>query len=405
MIPFNRPCVVGTELLYIQEAITTGKLSGDGMFTKLCHQFFHKEWGCAKPLLTTSCTDALELAALLLDIQPGDEVIIPSFTFPSTANAFVLRGARILFADSSPHHPNLDLSQLSSLITPRTRAIVPVHYAGVACDMDPLLALAKEHNLFVVEDAAQGVASFYKGRRLGTIGHLGAFSFHETKNLSSGEGGMLAINDLQFSSRAEVLREKGTNRSQFFRGEVAKYNWVDIGSSFLPSELTAAFLYAQLEKVSCIQAKRLELWNAYYEGLQPWAAAGYFELPWIPSYATNNAHLFYLICTSEEERDALIAHLKAHQIMALFHYQPLHSSPYYREKHGNRELPYAERYSRSLLRLPLFYDLSLEEVAHIIQTISEFYPPWQRQATSRQRRWATLSQDRALSPLFARARY
>lgn len=372
-IPFNRPYLAGKELSYIREAIQKGKISGDGHFTKKCHQFFQEKFGFKKILLTTSCTDALEMSAILMNISPGDEVIMPSFTFPSTANAFVLRGAKIVFADSRRDNPNLDVSKIASLITKKTRAIVPVHYAGIACDMDPLLALAKEHQLFVVEDAAQALDSYYKGRPLGKIGDLGAFSFHETKNISSGEGGMLAINDKRFISRAEIIREKGTNRAQFFRGQVAKYTWVDIGSSFLPSDMIAAFLYAQLEKLDTIQKKRLKIWHAYYKGLKPLADAGYFQLPHIPAYATNNAHLFYIVCRTFRERQALIAFLKSNGISAIFHYLPLHRSSFYRKAHGGRNLPNCEWYSRCLVRLPLFCDLPLGKVEYIVQKITEFY--------------------------------
>lgn len=372
-IPLSRPHFTGKELSYIRQAIQRRKISGDGFFTQKCHTFFQEKLGCVKTLLTTSCTDALEMAAILADISPGDEVIIPSFTFPSTANAFVLRGAKIIFADSMRDHPNLDVSKLAPLITEKTKAIVPMHYAGIACDMDPILALAKEHRLFVIEDAAQAIDSCYKNRPLGTIGSFGAFSFHETKNLSCGEGGMLAINDERFILRSEIIREKGTNRCQYFRGEVAKYSWVDIGSSFLPSDLIAAFLYAQIEKLSVIQKKRMKIWNAYYKGLQPLALEKWFQLPSIPPYATNNAHLFYILCRTEKERQELIHFLKQHRISAIFHYLPLHSSSFYRKKHGNRSLPYCDFYSRCLLRLPFFCDLPLEHVDYVIQKITEFY--------------------------------
>lgn len=372
-IPFNQPYLSGKELIYIKQAIDRGKISGDGFFTQKCHQFFRETYGFKEVQLTTSCTDALEMAAILVDISPGDEVIIPSFTFPSTANAFVLRGANIVFADSEQKNPNLDVSKIAPLITKKTKAIVPVHYGGMACEMDSLLDLAQEHNLFIVEDAAQAIDSNYKGRPLGKIGHLGTFSFHETKNITSGEGGMLAINDERFISRAEVIREKGTNRSQFFRGEVPQYNWIDIGSSFLPSDITAAFLYAQLENLEIIQKTRLKIWNTYYQGLKDLAELNYFKLPHIPSYATNNAHLFYLICRSARERQMLIDFLKNKGIAAIFHYQPLHHSPFYREKHDHRDLPNCDFFSRCLVRLPLFCDLPLEHVEYIVEKITEFY--------------------------------
>ena len=289
-IPFNKPYLTGKELDNIHEAILKGHISGDGFFTKKCHHFFEESFGFKKVLLTTSCTAALEMTAILANISPGDEVIIPSYTFPSTATAFALRGAHIIFADSKKEHPNIDETLIESLITPKTKAIVPVHYGGVACDMDQIMGLAKKHDLFVVEDAAQAINSLYKGIPLGQIGHFGTFSFHETKNISSGEGGMLAINDEHFIARAEIIREKGTNRSAFFRGEVDKYGWVDIGSSFLPSDIIAAFLYAQLENLERIQKKRIEIWNCYYEGLKPLSDQGLFLLP--PLSSSNNAHLF-----------------------------------------------------------------------------------------------------------------
>lgn len=372
-IPFNKPYLSGNETNYIREAVATGKISGDGIFTKKCHEFFEQRYGFKKCLLTTSCTDALEMAAILLNIEPGDEVIVPSYTFVSTANAFVLRGARIVFADIEPDTGNLDVSRLESLINSRTRAIVPVHYAGVACDMDAIMDLADKYKLFVVEDAAQAVESFYKNKPLGSIGHLAAFSFHETKNIISGEGGMLVINDEQFVHRAEIIREKGTNRSQFFRGEVDKYGWVDIGSSFLPSDVIAAFLYAQLESIEDIQNQRKLLWGKYYEELSPLAENGSVRLPFVPEYATNNAHMFYIFCRNLEERTALIDYLKKRDILSVFHYLPLHLSPYYAEKHDGRQLPVAKVISDSLLRLPMFYELSLDDVREICRHIKEFY--------------------------------
>jgi dTDP-4-amino-4,6-dideoxygalactose transaminase len=372
-VQFNKPFIVGKELEYIRQAVDLGKLTGDGHFTRLCHQFFQERYGFAKCLLTTSCTDALEMSALLARISPGDEVIVPSYTFVSTANAFVLRGAGIRFADSLPDQPNLDVSQLEALITPRTRAIVPVHYAGVAVDMDPLLALARKHNLLVVEDAAQAIESTYKGRPLGGLGHFAAFSFHETKNIISGEGGMLAVNDPAGAGRAEILWEKGTNRAAFFRGETDKYNWVDIGSSFLPSELTAAFLWAQLEHLDQIQAKRLAIWNTYFEGLRELEQQGRVALPRIPDYASNNAHMFYLVTESLEQRSALIDALKTAGYRAVFHYQALHESPFYRDRHDGRALPQAMRYSDCLLRLPMYYELELDTVASIAEAVRNFY--------------------------------
>ncbi|RYU75799.1 dTDP-4-amino-4,6-dideoxygalactose transaminase [Hymenobacter persicinus] len=372
-IPFNKPFLAGRELDYIQQAVTAGKLSGNGGFTQHCQAFLEQRYGLGKALLTTSATAALEMAALLLDLQPGDEVLMPSFTFTSTANAFVLRGARIVFVDSSPAHPNMDVAQLESLITPRTRAIVPVHYAGVACDMDAIMALATRYNLVVIEDAAQAIESFYRGRPLGSIGHLAAFSFHETKNVIAGEGGLLAINDPRFAARAEVLWEKGTNRAAFFRGETAKYQWVDVGSSFLPSELTAAYLLAQLEELPRIQARRQQQWQRYHAALQPLAAAGRVGLPTIPAYAAHNAHIFYLLCANSFERQALIQHLAARDILAVFHYQTLHNSPFYAARHDGRPLPCATHYDECLVRLPLFFTLTEAEQQEVIEAVSSFF--------------------------------
>jgi len=371
MIPFNKPYLTGKETQYIEQAVRSGKISGNGDFTKKCQSFFEEKYGFKKCLLTTSCTDALEMCAFLADIQPGDEVIIPSYTFVSTALAFVRQGAKIVFADSYGNNPNIDADKIEALITPRTKAIVPVHYAGVACDMDKIRMLAEKYNLLVIEDAAQAVDSFYKGKPLGSIGHLAAFSFHETKNIISGEGGMLAINDERFIHRAEIIWEKGTNRAEFFRGEVNKYGWVDTGSSFLPSEITAAFLWAQIEHLNEIQVKRKQIWNAYYEGLKPLADKGLFRLPEIPEYATNNAHMFYLVCNSLEDRTKLIAHLKSNGILAVFHYLSLHSSDYYQDKHDGRELKNCDRFSDCLVRLPLFYELEYKEISYIIEKINE----------------------------------
>ena len=373
MIDFNRPHLTGNELKYIQQAVVDNlKISGNGEFTKKCQHFFEERYGFKKCLLTTSCTDALEMAAILCDIQPGDEVIVPSYTFVSSALAFVRAGAKIVFADSMERSPNIDAERIEDLITPKTKAIVPVHYAGVACDMDRIMEIADRHELLVVEDAAQAIDSFYKGRPLGGIGHLAAFSFHETKNIISGEGGLLVINDERFVRRAEILWEKGTNRAEFFRGEVNKYGWCDTGSSFLPSEIIAAFLWAQLEELDTIQNKRKALWNRYYSCLKPLADKGLFRLPDIPDYATNNAHMFYLVCHSLEERSALIKRLKENDIQAVFHYLSLHSSPYYQARHDGRELPICDRYSDCLVRLPLFYDLDIETVDVICHALECF---------------------------------
>lgn len=372
-IPFNKPYLSGKETDYIQQAVASGHISGNGMFTKKCQSFFDERWGFIKCLLTTSCTDALEMSALLLDIKSGDEVIMPSYTFVSTAVAFVRQGAKIVFVDSQENHPNLDNKKLEELITPKTKAIVPVHYAGMACDMDKIMALAEKYNLFVVEDAAQAIDSYYKGKPLGGIGHLGCFSFHETKNIQSGEGGMLAINDERFMKRAEIIWEKGTNRAEFFRGEVNKYGWVDIGSSFLPSDMIAAFLYAQLENLEDIQEKRKQIWNTYYENLQALAEKGFFQIPKIPESATNNAHMFYLICNSPEDRTGLIKHLRENGVHAVFHYLSLQQSDYYKKYKSDRDLPNCNRFTDCLVRLPLYYELSLQETTTITTLIREFF--------------------------------
>ena len=358
---------------YIKEAVESGKISGDGTFTKKCHAFFEHKYGFKKVLLTTSCTDALEMAAILIDTKPGDEIIVPSYTFVSTANAFVLRGAKIVFVDSTSLNPNIDTSQIESLITDRTKAIVVVHYAGIACDMDEILRIARKHELYIIEDAAQSIDSYFCNRPLGSIGHLSAFSFHETKNIISGEGGMLVINDERFIERAEIIREKGTNRSKFFRGEVDKYNWVDIGSSFLPSDIIAAFLFAQLESLDEIQKKRKTLWNRYYKGLEELETKGVIKLPKLPDYATNNAHMFYILCSNEVERNKLILFLKSNEIHAVFHYLSLHESPFYSKNHDGRKLPNTDHYTEVLLRLPMYYQLTEDEVDLIVKTIHTFY--------------------------------
>ena len=374
MIDFNRPHLTGKEAHYMYQAVSKFHLSGNGEFTKKCQHFFEERYGFKKCLLTTSGTDALEMCAMLCDLKPGDEVIIPSYTFVSTALAFLREGAKVVFADSMKRNPNLDAEAIEALITPRTKVIVPVHYAGVACDMDKIMVLAEKHNLLVVEDAAQAVDSYYKNRPLGGIGHLAAFSFHETKNITAGgEGGLLVVNDERFIRRAEILWEKGTNRAEFFRGAVNKYGWVDMGSSFLPAEINAAFLWAQLENLDEIQSKRKSLWETYYKLLTPLADKHYFALPDIPEYASNNAHMFYLVCRNLEERTALIKFLKEHDIQAVFHYLSLHSSEYYRSKHDGRELPECDRYMDTLIRLPLFYDLEMEEVELVCEKIKEFF--------------------------------
>lgn len=371
MIPFNKPYLTGKEMHYMYEAVYSGKISGNGTFTKRCQSYFEERFGMKKCLLTTSCTDALEMAALLCNIQPGDEVIMPSYTFVSTANAFILRGAKIIFVDSRADHPGMDESLIEGLITEKTRIIVPVHYAGVACDMEMIMDIANKYGLYVVEDAAQAIDSYFTFRdgskkALGAIGHLSAFSFHETKNIISGEGGLLVINDETMQARAEIIWEKGTNRSAFFRGEIDKYGWVDVGSSFLPSELNAAYLYAQLENMEAIQSKRIEIWNRYFEALAPIAMAKGFRLSTVPDFATNNGHMFYVVMDNEYLRQTFIEHLKANKIHAVFHYISLHSSQYYADKHDGRNLPYCDYYSDALVRLPMFYELDPSPVIDAI---------------------------------------
>lgn len=371
MIPFNKPYFSGRELKYLEEVCHSTTMSGNGDFTKKCHTFFEQKYGFKKCLLTTSGTDALEMCAMLCNLKPGDEVIVPSYTFVSTALAFLREGAKVVFADSSAENPNMEVEQIEPLINEKTKVIAVVHYAGVACDMDAIMALAEKHNLLVVEDAAHCIDSFYKGRPLGSIGHLGAFSFHETKNISSGEGGMCVINDERFVRRAEIIWEKGTNRAEFYRGMVNKYGWVDMGSSFLPSEFNAAYLWAQLEQLDDIQGKRKHIWNRYFEGLKG-KIGNEVKLPYIPEYATNNAHMFYLLCPSLEYRTALMKFLKENDVQTTFHYLPLHSSKFYAKKHGNRKLPNCDFYGDCLVRLPLYYELSDMEVNKIIRHIIDF---------------------------------
>ncbi|MDB0058297.1 dTDP-4-amino-4,6-dideoxygalactose transaminase [Salibacteraceae bacterium] len=372
MIPFNKPFFSGMETKYIIDAVESGHISGNGKFTKKCQAFFEQKFGIKKALLTSSCTDALEMCAILLDMQPGDEVIMPSYTFVSTANAFVLRGATIVFCDSRADHPGIDESKIEELITPKTRAIVPVHYAGVACDMDVIMDIANRYNIFVVEDAAQAIDSSYKGKPLGSIGHLAAFSFHETKNIISGEGGLLAVNDERFVKRSEIIWEKGTNRSAFWRGEVDKYGWVDVGSSFLPSELTAAFLWAQLESMNEIQNSRINVWNRYYEGLQELRDFG-VVLPSLPSYATNNAHMFYFVCNTGNERSQILQYLKSNEIGAVFHYLSLHKSPYFEGLYSGNQLINSDKYTERLIRLPFYNNLDIYDQTKVIDTVINFY--------------------------------
>jgi dTDP-4-amino-4,6-dideoxygalactose transaminase len=378
-IPFNKPYLTGKETHYIEQAVRSGKISGNGFFTQKCQQFFEQKYAFKKCLLTTSCTDALEMAAILCNIQLGDEVIIPSYTFVSTALAFVRQGAKVVFVDSQSEHPNMDVDLIEPLITKKTKVIVPVHYAGMACDMDKIMSLAEKYNLLVVEDAAQAIDSFYvsceNGERkaLGSIGHLAAFSFHETKNIISGEGGMLAINEERFIRRAEIIWEKGTNRAEFFRGEINKYGWVDTGSSFLPSEIIAAFLYAQLEQLENIQNKRKQLYQEYFSGLQILEQKKFIQLPKVPPYATNNAHMFFILCSSLEERTRLIQHLKEHEVLSVFHYLSLHKSDFYINKHDGRPLLNSDHFSDCLLRLPMYYELEIDTVKEISDLIIKFY--------------------------------
>ena len=373
MIPFNKPYCSGRELSYMSEVCRSTTMSGNGDFTKLCHGFFEKRYGFRKVLLCTSGTDALEMCAMLCDLKPGDEVIVPSFTFVSSALAFLREGAYVRFADSGKENPNITADDIRPLINEKTRVICVVHYAGVACDMDAIMQLAEEHHLLVVEDAAHSIDSYYKGRPLGSIGHLSAFSFHETKNISSGEGGMLVVNDERFVRRAEILWEKGTNRAEFYRGMVNKYGWCDMGSSFLPSEFNAAFLWAQLEQLEDIQGRRLHIWEKYDKALRGKKIGdGITVMPALPDYATNNAHMYYLLCPSLESRTAFMNYLKNNGVQTTFHYLPLHSSAYYADKHDGRELPECDRYGETLVRLPLFYELTDEQIDTITRLILKY---------------------------------
>lgn len=381
MIPFNRPCLVGTEQRYVAEAFASGQISGDGPFTKKCHALLEEELGVPRVLLTTSCTHALEMAALLLDLEPGDQVIVPSFTFVSTVNAFVLRGAVPVFADIRPDTLNIDESQLESLITPRTRAICVVHYAGVGCEMDAILAIAARHGITVIEDNAHGLFARYKGKRLGSFGSLGAQSFHETKNISCGEGGALLVNDAGLVERAEIIREKGTNRARFFRGLVDKYTWVDVGSSYLPSDLLAAFLYAQLEAREQIQARRKKIWDHYWERLHGWGEDHGLRLPAVPPHCEQGYHMFYLLTPDLESRQRLIAYLRQREILAVFHYVPLHSSPAGLKygKPGAR-CPVTDDISTRLVRLPFYNDMTRDEQDRVIDAVQECFASVKGQA-------------------------
>ena len=375
MIPFNKPAFTGNEERYVIEAMHSAAISGDGTFSKRCQSWFEVKLGCKKTLLTPSCTHALEMCALLIDIQPGDEVIMPSYTFVSTANAFVIRGAKIVFVDVRPDTMNIDESLIEAAITDRTKAIVPVHYAGVGCDMDVILEIADRYKLFVIEDAAQGMMSEYKGRPLGTLGHLAAYSFHETKNYTSGgEGGLLVINDERFINRAEIIREKGTNRSQYFRGMVDKYTWVDIGSSYLPGELQAAYLWGGLEKADEINHDRLHTWRYYYESLHDLEQYGLIELPVVPDKCEHNAHMFYIKVSNLDERDRLLNHMKHEGVLCVFHYVPLHSSKA-GQKFGrfSGDDAYTTRESERLLRLPLYYGITDAELKKIVSALMRFF--------------------------------
>lgn len=373
-IPFNKPCLVGEELDYMRQAVVNGHASGDGPFTERSQRLMQERFSARRVLLTTSCTAALEMAALLCDLGPGDEVIMPSFTFVSTANAIALRGAKPVFVDVRPDTLNIDERLIEAAVTARTRAIFPVHYAGVACEMDEIMAIAARYDLVVVEDAAQGVFARYKDSWLGTLGHMGCYSFHETKNFSCGEGGALVVNAPRFEQRAEILRQKGTNRSQFLRGQVDKYTWVDIGSSYVPSDMLAAFLLGQLEHLETITDKRRDIYQRYEAMLTPLAERGLLRLPVIPQHCVSNYHMFYVLAADLDQRDALIAHLKARGILAVFHYVPLHSAPHGRTLGAqNRELPVTDEASACLLRLPMYYDLSEGEVAEVGKAIYDFY--------------------------------
>ncbi|MCX6250129.1 MAG: dTDP-4-amino-4,6-dideoxygalactose transaminase [Bacteroidetes bacterium] len=372
-ILFNEPHYTLAGMFATFSAARAGTLSGNGKYTKICQQFFETKYGFRRSLLTSSCTDALEMAAILTEIQPGDEVILPSFTFMSTANAFLLRNAKVVFADTLEGIPNIDPAQIESLVNSRTKAIAVVHYSGIACDMDKVMEIARKHNLLVIEDAAHSLDSYYKGKPLGSIGHFGTFSFHETKNIFCGEGGMLSINDERFMKRAEIIWEKGTNRAAFYRGEIDKYSWVDIGSSFLLSDANAAFLYTQIEQLEKIQKRRTGHWHSYSRQLKPLEEKGYLKLPVIPPFATVNGNMYYIVTASLKERDGLISFLKKNGILAVFHYMPLHSSVYYKDKHDGRELSNTQKFSDCIVRLPFYYHLRSRQIRYIVEKIRQFY--------------------------------
>lgn len=372
-IPFNKPFIPWFSFSHLIRSMFSGTIAGNGRYTKKCHAFFEKRFGFAKVLMTTSCSDALEMTALLCRIGPGDEVIMPSFTFMSTANAFLVRGAKVVFADTLPDVPNIDPAEIEKLITPKTKAIVVVHYSGLACDMDRIMEIASRKGLFVVEDAAHAIDSYYRGKPLGSIGHFGTFSFHETKNIISGEGGLLMVNDAKYEQRAEIIWEKGTNRAAFYRGEIDKYGWVDIGSSYLPSDAVAAFLYTQIVRFDRIQAARKKVWWNYFELLKPLEEKGFLKCPVIPGFATVNGNIFYITLHSVEIRDELINYLKTQDISALFHYLPLHASPYFKDKHDGRLLPNTDRFSSTILRLPFYNALKKKQVRFIVSKINDFF--------------------------------
>ena len=373
MIHFNKTYISGRELSFIQEVFENGHLSGNGLFTLKCQEFFQSEYGFKKCFLTTSCTTALEMAAILCRFQPGDEVIIPSYTFVSTANAFILHGATVVFADSNPVNPNIDVNKIEGLITNRTKAIVAMHYGGISCDMKAIMEISDKFNLIVIEDAAESLAGFYNEHALGSIGHFAAFSFHDSKNISCGEGGLFVVNDEKFIKRAEIIWEKGTNRADFLKGIVPKYEWIDIGSSFLMSEILAAVLFAQLQELDEIQEKRINLWSQYFNGLKELEEQGKIKLPFIPSYASNNGHVFYLLCKNKVERDRLIEYLFEKGIQTVFHYLALHESPFYREHNEVPDLKYSNLYTETLIRLPLYFELTNVETDQIIHAIKDFY--------------------------------
>ncbi|MCF6171655.1 MAG: dTDP-4-amino-4,6-dideoxygalactose transaminase [Bacteroidales bacterium] len=372
-IPFNKPYFAGKEIQNIVNAAYWGHISGNGVFTQQCHDFFEERYGFQKCFLTTSCTDAFEMAVMLMDLQAGDEVILPSFTFVSTANPFLLKGAKIVFADSMENHPNIDLGKVEALINEKTKVLVVMHYGGMAVDMDKAVELAEKHKLILLEDTAHAIDSFYKGKPLGSFGDFAAFSFHETKNVSAGEGGMLAINNNKYIERAEIIWEKGTNRAAFSRGEIKKYEWVDVGASFLPSDIIAGVLFAQLENIDDIQRKRIAIWERYYQGLKHLEEKGLVKLPRLPEYATNNGHLFYLQADNRKQRDEMLNFLNNNRVHAVFHYLPLHSSPFYTPQHDGRALTNADRFAETILRLPFFYELPLDIIDMICEKVAEFY--------------------------------